>query len=199
MCACRARNADARTTRNANALTTSLLLCSVPYRPDSLCPLVSPRGSSNQRSREGAVRAAWWGSLRLFFIVVACCIRRHVVAPRQAIKRATSFIHPCQPIVTDVICNTDCEATPSHTSNRILVWRHRDANANFDLLPGRRRHPLRRDETSEQPARSEAAPCVAKDRRSCAVQALTRCNPLNESCFVLTERNLALKELSQRN
>src|SRR5262245_23048904 len=128
-------------------------------------------------------------------VSAACC----GVTRGRPLNAPAAFIHPCQPIVTDVICNTDCEATLSHTSNRILVWRHRDANANFDLLPGRRRHPLRRDETSEQPARSEAAPCVAKDRRSCAVQALTRCNPLNESCFVLTERNLALKELSQRN
>jgi len=64
-----------------------------------------------------------------------------------------------------------------------LVWRHRDANANFHILPGRRRHPLRRDETGEQPARSEAVACVAKDRRSSAVPRPTRINPLNESCF----------------
>src|SRR5262245_27408033 len=51
--ACCALNTGARATPNANALTTSLLLCSVPYRPDSLCPLVSTCGSTNQRSREG--------------------------------------------------------------------------------------------------------------------------------------------------
>jgi hypothetical protein len=60
--------------------TASFLLCSVPYRPDSFHPLLSTYGSSNQRSREGAVRAAWWGSLRLFSIVVETRRRLRLLA-----------------------------------------------------------------------------------------------------------------------